>query len=223
MEDEMTDKMTDEMVTATSASTSTTSTIPFDPFAGFYPSNVSAGLMRAVSRPYWWIGPGPSFRRELWPGVCAEPDHISPTTVVSTASGTKWLMRQHVGRGLSERRIISLHTSTFEEEAERRGVHVHDAVLAWADAILKVTCPPVLPGQTWLGYDREADRWLYQETIAANVVPGERRQPQLEHTVAVALLRGPGAPWLDWRWRVDLSPGEVHRPQRLTAKQGGDT
>lgn len=182
--------------------------IPFEPFAGFYPSNVSAGLVRAVSRPYWWAGPGPSFRRELWPGIGGGPEPIPPTTVVSTASGTKWLLRQHVGKGLPERRIIAPN-EPFEVEAERRGVHVHDAVLAWADAVLKVPCPPVLPGQTWLGYDREADCWLYQETIAANVVPGELRPPQLEHTVAVALLRGPGAPWLDWWWRVDLSSSKV--------------
>jgi hypothetical protein len=180
--------------------------IPFNPFAGFWPTTdeIPCGPARFPLRPWWWQQ-GHAFRRVRFDGG----------PVVSVKFGSAgWLMR--VGRDPSQHWLKGEELAAVAADALARGVPVEDGVLAWTDVKLGLAAPQGAPGQVWLF--RSGSLWLQAVTRDAVVVGG---------TVAataglafcefpVALLYGPGAPWLDPRYRVVLpqSAAEVKSDTR---------
>jgi len=183
-------------------------TVPFNPFAGFYPASPGPqpGFIHVAMKPWWWQA-GSTFRRVSWPAVEDQCAAVPVATV--TKSGGGWLLR--TADSDVQTRLVGADLATVLADAEARHVSPAHGVLDWVDAWLCAGMPVMLPGQVWLEhvhklYGGEVGFYRHRVTQPHMIVPGVPSAARVcTNATMAALLWGPGGPWMDSRYRIDLT------------------
>jgi len=180
--------------------------IHHDPFRGMYPAESGvAGLQRWPLRPHWFRQGG-AFRREAWPTTDLG-DGVRPAVPVATVvkSGGGWLLRT-ADKPHEQVRLRGAELAVAYQDARHRCVPIEESVLAWADRLLATPPPAIMPGQQWLVKNKY--RLTYYGVKHDSLRPDERDQPMVPR--ALALLWGPGGPWMHGLVAVSLEKSPQH-------------